>query len=308
MNEGVRNLIVGSLVLVLASMYGGDMLGSWFVLKTEVETDDVGTYTGIDKFYLTETKSDLAYDYQDSSISDEEEDYNTDYDDDDCTVNNNGDFVECKELSSLMVDKIQNLLYVVVLAGFAALFFLSQGDGEKGAMACLVMGGAGLLAVGMFALSFPEALEDDAAIFEIIEDYYDLDADTSLAGSDRKEEDGIERAVSWRPDIAFVLVLLSGILGIAAYSSPEILNSGTSNTSSYQNEYQYGQKSTSMPSIPSLSGPGVSFENNNLMFKPQNEMTSIQCPECGVQMEVPKLGALQTVTCKSCGLSGEIEI
>ena len=69
------------------------MLGSWFVLKVEVETDDVGTYTGIDKFYLTETKSDLAYDYQDSSISDEEEDYNTDYDEDDCTVNNNGDFV-----------------------------------------------------------------------------------------------------------------------------------------------------------------------------------------------------------------------
>ena len=71
MNEGVRNLIVGSLVLVLASMYGGDMLGSWFVMKVEMESGG-DSYTGIDKFYLTETKSDLAYDYQDSSISDEE--------------------------------------------------------------------------------------------------------------------------------------------------------------------------------------------------------------------------------------------
>ena len=304
MNEGVRNLIVGSLVLVLASMYGGDTLGSWFVMKTEMESGG-DSYTGIDKYYLTDSSSDL--DYQGAGMPDDEN-YDTDYDDDECAVNNDGDFVECKELSGLMVDKIQNLLYVVVLAGFAALFFLSQDDDEKGAMACLVMGGAGLLAVGMFALSFPEALDDDTGVFELLEEWYDLDADTSLAGSDRRSQDGVELSVSWRPDIAFVLVLLSGILGIAAYSSPDILNSGTSNTSSYHNEYQYGQKSTSMPSIPSLSGPGVSFENNNLMFKPQNEMTSIQCPGCGAQMEVPKLGALQTVTCKSCGLSGEIEI
>jgi len=304
MNEGVRNLIVGSLVLVLASIYGGDTLGSWYVMKAEVEGNGV-SYTGTDKYYLTETTSDLDYDGSDMP---DDESYDTAYEDDDCAIDNDGDLVECKELSGLMVDKIQNLLYVVVLSGFAALFFLSQDDDEKGAMACLVMGGAGLLAVGMFALSFPEALEDDTAVFEIVEEYYELDADPSLAGSDRETENGVERAVSWRPDIAFVLVLLSGILGIAAYSSPDILNSGTSNTSSYQNEYQYGQKSTSMPSIPSLSGPGVSFENNNLMFKPQNEMTSIQCPECGAQMEVPKLGALQTVTCKNCGLSGEIEI
>ena len=307
MNEGVRNLIVGSLVLVLASMYGGDMLGSWFVMKVDVEDDDQNaSLTGTDKYYLTETKGEIEY--QGSDMPDDE-DYDVEYEDDECSLDEDDwEFEECKELSGLMVDKIQNLLYVVVLAGFAALFFLSQGDDEKGAMACLVMGGAGLLAVGMFALSFPEALEDDSGIFETIEETFGLDADPSLAGSDRTTEDGVEISVSWRPDIASVLVLLSGILGIAAYSSPEILNSGTSNTSSYQNEYQYGQKSTSMPSIPSLSGPGVSFDNNNVMFKPQNEMASIQCPECGSQMQVPKLGSLQTVTCKSCGLSGEIKI
>ena len=38
------------------------------------------------------------------------------------------------------------------------------------------------------------------------------------------------------------------------------------------------------------------------------EMTKIECPECSSQMKVPKLGKMQTVTCDSCGLSGEIEV
>jgi len=213
--DSVRNLIVGSIVLVLASMYGGDTMGSWFVMKTEVENDSLdSSYTGTDTYYLTETKSDLEYDGDDMP---DDEDYDTDYDDDECTVDD-GEYEECKELTGLMVDKIQNLLYVVILAGFAALYFLNEDDEEKGAMACLVMGGAGLLAVAMFGLSFPEALEDDVGIWEIIEESFDMNADPSLFGSEEDEEDGIEYKISWRPDIAFALVGLSGILGMAAYS------------------------------------------------------------------------------------------
>ena len=215
MEDSVRNLIVGSIVLVLASMYGGDTMGSWFVMKTEVENDSLdSSYTGTDTYYLTETKSDLEYDGDDMP---DDEDYDTDYDDDECTVDD-GEYEECKELTGLMVDKIQNLLYVVILAGFAALYFLNDDDEEKGAMACLVMGGAGLLAVAMFGLSFPEALEDDVGIWEIIEESFDMNADPSLFGSEEDEEDGIEYKISWRPDIAFALVGLSGILGMAAYS------------------------------------------------------------------------------------------
>lgn len=215
MEDSVRNLIVGSIVLVLASMYGGDTMGSWFVMKTEVENDSLdSSYTGTDTYYLTETKSDLEYDGDDMP---DDEDYDTDYDDDECTVDD-GEYEECKELTGLMVDKIQNLLYVVILAGFAALYFLNEDDEEKGAMACLVMGGAGLLAVAMFGLSFPEALEDDVGIWEIIEESFDMNADPSLFGSEEDEEDGIEYKISWRPDIAFALVGLSGILGMAAYS------------------------------------------------------------------------------------------
>ena len=62
MEDSVRNLIVGSIVLVLASMYGGDTMGSWFVMKTEVENDSIdSSYTGTDTYYLTETKSELEY-------------------------------------------------------------------------------------------------------------------------------------------------------------------------------------------------------------------------------------------------------
>ena len=213
MEDSVRNLIVGSIVLVLASMYGGDTMGSWFVMNVEIEFDDE-SMVGFDKYYLTETKGELEYDGDDMP---DDEDYDADYDDDECTVDDGG-YTECKELTGLMVDKIQNLLYVVILAGFAALYFLNDDDEEKGAMACLVMGGAGLLAVAMFGLSFPEALEDDAGVWEMMEDAFDMNTDPSLFGSDNGDEDGLEITVSWRPDIAFALVGLSGILGMAAYS------------------------------------------------------------------------------------------
>ena len=44
------------------------------------------------------------------------------------------------------------------------------------------------------------------------------------------------------------------------------------------------------------------------VFTPENELITIECPGCSAEMEVPKLGAMQNVTCSECGLSGEIEI
>ena len=44
------------------------------------------------------------------------------------------------------------------------------------------------------------------------------------------------------------------------------------------------------------------------MFAPKKEMITIECPGCNAQMKVPKLGKMQNVTCKKCGLSGEIKI
>jgi hypothetical protein len=287
MDGSVRNMILGSIILVLVSMYGGDTMGSWFVMKIELENADTDSYyTGTENYYLTGAKSELEYSGSDMP---DDEDSSEDYDDDECTVND-GELVECKELSGLMLGKIQNLLYVVILAGFAALYFLNEDDEEKASLAALVMGGASLIAVIMFGLSFPEALEDDAGIWEIMEDSFDMNTEPTLFGTESEEMDGSELTFSWRPDIAFVLVALSGILGIAAYVG---LNSESSNTSSYQNEYQstsrihaqhHQVESTSMPSIPSLQGPIASLESNQ-----------IQCPNCKIIVD----GNLQN--CPNCG-------
>ena len=37
-------------------------------------------------------------------------------------------------------------------------------------------------------------------------------------------------------------------------------------------------------------------------------LATIECPGCNVEMQVPRLGKSQNVTCDECGLSGEIEI
>lgn len=116
----------------------------------------------------------------------------------------------------LMQGKIQNLLYIVILAGGAALFFLNDGDEEKGSIACLVMGGAGLLAVMLFATGFPEALDDDTEAFEIVDEDPSVMGDNNDFGEDMFGSD-TDSELNWRPGFALVLVALSGILGMAAY-------------------------------------------------------------------------------------------
>ena len=51
-----------------------------------------------------------------------------------------------------------------------------------------------------------------------------------------------------------------------------------------------------------------SEEKSNPKFEPKAELTTIECPACSAEMKVPKLGKMQEVSCKECGLSGEIEI
>ena len=112
-------------------------------------------------------------------------------------------------MEELMIEKIQNLLYINIVAGLAALYFLSDNDDEKASLAALVMGVASLAAIFLFATSFPEALDDDLGFFEVI------DEDPTLFGSyDDEDEDYQE---NWRPDIAVLLVFVSGLLGMAAY-------------------------------------------------------------------------------------------
>jgi hypothetical protein len=207
-------MIIASIVLVLAALYGGQTLGSWFFVSGEVEdTEDNSRTIDFEASFNLE-----GYEYE-VSIRDgddkEKEDGKIDYDDNDCSSPDYGGASDCDEMYDLMQGKIQNLLYVVILAGGAALYFLNNGDEEKGSLACLAMGGAGLLAVVLFTTGFPEALDDDTDAFEIIDEDPSVIGDNNDFGEECAEEESCE--VNWRPGFAFALVGLSGILGMAAF-------------------------------------------------------------------------------------------
>ena len=212
MDDTIRNMVIASMVLVLASLYGGDTLGSWFHWERETANDDGDTSSSITEFYLEGYELEYEFDAgSDSGLEDEKEDYDSDYDDNDCSGNS-----DCDEIYDLMQGKIKNLMYILLLAGGVALYFLNDGDREKATLACLAMGGAGLLAALLFVASFPEAMDDDLDIFDSTDGF---DEDPSIFGDDtQKDEDfDIETDRSWRPGFALALVALSGILGMAAY-------------------------------------------------------------------------------------------
>ncbi len=212
MDDTLRNMIIASMVLVLASLYGGDTLGSWFHWERNIDFNDGDTSESITEFYLEGYEMEYDFDAgSESELEDDKIDFDADYDDNDCSG-----FSDCDEMYDLMQGKIKNLLYIILLAGGAALYFLNDGDQEKGALACLVMGGAGLLAVLLFASSFPEAMDDDLDAFEDSDSGFD--DDPSIFGDDSKTSDyNAEYDRSWRPGFAFALVGLSGIIGMAAY-------------------------------------------------------------------------------------------
>jgi len=273
MDNSVRNLIVASIVLILASLYGGDTLGSWFVMTSDVSSDDI-EFKGVDKYYLTEGSSELEWSGTDAP---DDRDYTTDYDESECSLDG-----KCKEMTSLMVDKIRYLLYLSLISGFAALYFLNENDFERGKMACLAMGGSALLAVIMFAIFFPEALDDDVGVWDL--ESMGIEVEPSLFGSETETEDGVTFDVAWRPDFALFLVGISAILGIAAR---EGIDDEASSNLSQQNEYQDNPFGTpSLPSIPTLEGTPTTpnpyqVQCGNCQMMMDGNVK--HCPNCGFQ-------------------------
>ena len=274
MDNGSRNLIVASIVLILASLYGGDTLGSWFVMEVEAKDGDY-EFEGVDKYYLTEGSSELEWSGADAPG---DEEYSTDYDESECSLDG-----KCKEMSSLMIDKVKNLLYLSLISSFAALYFLNENDVDKAKMACLVMGGAGVLAAIMFALFFPEALDDDTKLWDDF-DSMGMDSDPSLFGSEADTVDGTTFRLTWRPDFAFFLVAISAILGIVAR---EGIDDEASSNLSQQNEYQDNPFGTpSLPSIPTLEGTPTTpnpyqVQCGNCQMMMDGNVK--HCPNCGFQ-------------------------
>jgi ribosomal protein S27E len=59
-----------------------------------------------------------------------------------------------------------------------------------------------------------------------------------------------------------------------------------------------------IPTVEELEVP----EEKLPLKEPEEEMATIQCPECSAQMTVPKLAKLQKISCDNCGISGELKI
>ena len=73
-------------------------------------------------------------------------------------------------------------------------------------------------------------------------------------------------------------------------------------------DYSYTPQSQKLGQTSTSSKPIFANRRRTPMFTPEKKLANIECPGCNAQMKVPKLGKMQNVTCKKCGLSGEIEI
>ena len=86
-NETVRNMVIGSIVLVLAAMYGGDTLGSWFHWHKETDWNDGDTQDDVTVFYLEVYKWESEFDAGgETGMEDADVDADPDYDDNDCSA------------------------------------------------------------------------------------------------------------------------------------------------------------------------------------------------------------------------------
>ena len=211
MEDSVRNLIVGSIVLVLASMYGGDTMGSWFVMNVEVEVDDE-SMVGFDKYYLTETKAELEYDGDDMP-----DDESFGYDDDECTTDDDGEFKECKELGSFF-SNLKMMFYALIVCGIGLAYIGNSGENMESIPT--VAGVTALLSVAILAYTFmtlPEAFEEDTKLFESV------DEDPAFFVNAERDDDGGDLHWKAMPHVGYFLPVVSLTLA-GLLVRPELLD------------------------------------------------------------------------------------
>ena len=115
MDDSVRNMIIASIVLVLAAMYGGDTLGSWFQWKKEIDWKDGDTEEYTSEFYLEEIKMEYEFDAGGlTEYEDTDDNLKRDYDDNDC--GDSGD-CDCRDVLGGLETKclVRGLVVVVVV-------------------------------------------------------------------------------------------------------------------------------------------------------------------------------------------------
>ena len=278
-----RNLVFASIILILTSMFGGDSLGCWFVDESEVKDSGYLLIEEETRFMLeeVEVKSNCeAPKAQEACLElhgeiKRTEDYGYDSD-------------GWEAMDDIMLGQIKILLYVCLLFACAVLYFLNEKDVEKSAIGCCFLGGGCILIVLVFIFTFPLAVEEDTNLFS------DVDETPSIYGNKELEtpepNDAYVYIEEWRPGIAPLLILLSGIMALISFYDINIRNDARDNAT---------------PIIVTSYEVSTPSQTDVDVFKPKGDL--VACPGCGSKMNVPILNKLQDIKCSSCGLEGEIE-
>jgi hypothetical protein len=278
-----RNLVFASIVLILISMFGGDLLGSWFVDESEVKDSGFLLIEENSRFMLEEVEIESNCDApraQEACL----ELYGE--------VRETRDFEYSSEgweaMEDIMSGQIRNLLYVCLLSACVILYFLNEKELDKAAIICFLLGGICILTVLIFVITFPMAVEEDTKLFSDIEESPSIYGSTELESPD--PNDSYSYASKWRPGIAPLFVLLSGIMALISFYEIKIKNSTGDKT---------------VPSLETNHGIDSLPQTDVDIFKPKEDI--VACPGCGSEMNVPILNKLQDIKCASCGLEGEIK-
>ena len=273
--------MLASIILILVSMFGGDLFGSWFFNESEIKDSGFLLVEENSNFMLEEVEvknncdapkaEELCVEY-----------YGDIKDTNDYSYSSSG----WEAMEDIMLGQVKVLLYVCLLTSCAILYFLNEEKKDNAAIACLLLSGICILIVLVFVITFPLAVEEDTKLFS------NIDKSPSIYGNAEEESpdpnDNLTSSVKWRPGVAPLFILLAGIMALITFYDIKIKDNGETNLEDRV-----------------VNASGSNSDANVDVFKPKED--SIACPGCNSKMNVPILNKVQNVKCASCGLEGEIE-
>lgn len=127
--------------------------------------------------------------------------------------------------------------------------------------------------------------------------------------------------VLWTIFLFILAIFLSFVIGSVSIDSKDTVSDSVSNETKKPDAIERMFSSTPVLAQPDLESevveksiPDKKPEESKTKKSPSEksklkaDLIEIECPGCNAQMKVSKLNKLQEVTCKECGLSGEIKI
>ena len=189
-NFGVVIAICGALFV-----FGGETFAIWtFGLEADYGSGDEIT---IDlKFGADE----IVAEYDGDDMPDDE---SFGYDDDECTVDDDGEYEECKELGSFF-SNLKIMFYALIVCGIGLAYIGNSGENMESIPT--VAGVTALLSVAILAYTFmtlPEAFEEDTELFESV------DEEPAFFVNAERDDDGGDLHWKAMPHVGYFLPIVS---------------------------------------------------------------------------------------------------